>query len=103
MLARRQGLRSLPAHALEVEEVVQKHGLALQHVEPVAAEPTALGHDYALGATLGDIHFGLEGVRRVEDARRVAVRRPGDLAGPGEFGAAGREAGTRRDGPGADR
>ena len=83
--------------ALQIDEVVQEHGLALQHIEPVAAEPAALGHDHAFGAALRDLDLGLEVVRRVENARRVAVRRAGDLAGPGELGAAGGEARPRRD------
>src|SRR5262249_53769110 len=46
---------------------------------------------------LRDVDLRLEAVGRVENARRIAVWCPGDLAGPVELAAAGREAGARRD------
>src|SRR5262249_56796417 len=66
VLAWQQCIRSLPAHALKVDEVPQKHRLALEHIEPVTAEAAALGHDHAFGAARWDVDLGLEGVRRVE-------------------------------------
>src|SRR5215470_15087803 len=66
VLAWHQCLRSLPAHAFQVDEVPQKHRLALEHIEPVTAEAAALGHDHAFGAALRDVDLGLEGVGRVE-------------------------------------
>src|SRR5215831_9641582 len=66
VLAGRQCLRSLPAHALEIDEVPQKHRLALQQIETVAAEATALGDDHALGAALRNVDVGREGVRCIK-------------------------------------
>src|SRR5262249_5216777 len=53
-------LRSLPARALQINEVVEEHGFAPQHVEPVAAEPTALSDDHAFGTTLRDVDLRSE-------------------------------------------
>src|SRR5262249_7967615 len=55
------------------------------------------------GPALRNVHLGREGVRRVEDARRVAVRCPGNLAGPGKLGAPCRKVGTWGDEPGGHR
>ena len=88
---------------LQVDQVPEEHRLALEQVEAVAAEPAALGHDHALGAALRDLDLGLEVVRGVEDARRVAVRRAGQLAGLRELIASGRNARTRRDEAGRHR
>src|SRR5215471_12930075 len=66
VLAWHQCIRSLPAHAFQVDEVPQKLRLALEHIEPVTAEAAALGHDHAFGAARRDVDLSLEGVRRVE-------------------------------------
>ena len=76
-----------------------EHRLALQHVEAVAAEAAALGDEHAFAAALRDFDLGLEVVRGIEDARRVAVGRAGERAGVGEHVAAGGDAGPRRDEP----
>ena len=60
VLAGRQHLSTFPAHAFQVDQVPQEHRLAFQHVEAVATEATALGHDHAFGAPLRDLHLGFE-------------------------------------------
>jgi hypothetical protein len=89
VLTRRERVRALPADPLQVDQVPQEHRLALQQIEAVATEAAALGHDHPVRAALRDLHVGLEVVRRVEDEGRVAVRRAGELAGPGELVAPG--------------
>src|SRR5262245_1615670 len=66
VLAGRQCLRSLPAHALEIDQVPQKHWLALEYVEAVSTEATALRDDHALGAALRNVDVGREGVRCIK-------------------------------------
>ena len=92
-------LGAFPADPLQVHQVPEEHRLALEQIEAVAAEAAALRDDHPFGAALRDLHLGLEVVRGVEDARRVAVGRAGQLAGVGEHVAAGRDAGPRRDEP----
>src|SRR5262245_8809734 len=60
VLAGGHGVGSLPADALQIDEVPEEHRLALQQVEAVAAESATLGHDHPLRATLRDLHIGLE-------------------------------------------
>src|SRR5262245_4229915 len=52
VLAGRERIRSFPARALDVEEVIEEHGFAPQYIEPVAAEAAALSRDHAFGAAL---------------------------------------------------
>ena len=52
VLARRERLLAFPAEALEAEQVVDEHRLALEQVQAVAAEAAALGDDHALAAAL---------------------------------------------------
>src|SRR5664279_596199 len=96
VLAGRQHFRSLPLHAFKIDQVPREHWFALQHVEAVAAEAAALGDDHAFSAALRNLDLGLEVVRRIEDAGCVTVRCARDLTGVGKHGAAGAEAGPRR-------
>ena len=82
-------------HPLQVEQVHEEHGAALQQVEPVTGESPALGHEHALGAALWNLDFRREGVGFVENARGIAMRNARQLAGIGEQELSGREIGTR--------
>ena len=63
-----ENVRAFPANPLQVKQVPEEHRLALQQVEAVAAESTAVGDDHALGATLRHGDVRCDRVRRVEQA-----------------------------------
>src|SRR4029079_11042612 len=71
---------ALPAIPLEIEHVVGKHRLALEQIEAVSAEATAVSGDHSFGAALGNGNLGGDGVVLVEDARGVAVGNAGILS-----------------------
>src|SRR5262249_51489924 len=68
VLARRQGLGCLPLDALQVHQVPREDRLALEQVEAVAAEATALRDQHALASTRRHLDLRLEVVRGVEEA-----------------------------------
>ena len=72
VLAGRKRFRPLPADSLQIEEVPDEDRLAFQHVEAVAAEPTAVGTQHALGAALGYVDVCGDSVGGIEDAGRIA-------------------------------
>ena len=78
-------------------EVVEKHRLALEQVEAVAAEAAAQGDEHSFGAALRDLHLGGDRVGLVQDARRIAGGQAGHLAGVGEDVPPGGRARPRRD------
>src|SRR5207245_2697327 len=82
-------LWSLPTNALEVDEIPGEHGLVLQHVKAVSAEPPALRDRHAFGPALRNLDVRLEIVGGIEQARRIAVRRAGERPAPGEGSPAG--------------
>ena len=79
---------AFPPVALDVHEVVDKHRLAFEQVEAVAAEPAAVGHEHPLCASLRDFDLGGDLVGPVEGARGVSFGCIAELAGITEFGAA---------------
>jgi len=96
-------LGALPDRALEVEKVVEEHGLAganaghtLAQKQTIAAKPPAFRDDHALCPALGDLDLGGDGVGLVQDARRRAGRHAGQFARIGEDRASRRDARTRR-------
>ena len=84
-------LGSSPDRALEVEQVVEEHRLALAYSphtlaqeEPIATEAPAIGDDHAFGAPFGDRDLGGDGVGLVQDARSAAVGHAGQWSRVGE-------------------
>src|SRR5271165_3361886 len=61
VLARRERLIAFPAEPLQIQHVVEEHRLALQQVQTVSAEATALGDDHPFAAAFW--HFDLSGDR----------------------------------------
>jgi hypothetical protein len=96
VLAGRQRLRAFPANTLEVHQVPEEDRLALEQVEAVAAEPAAGGQDHALGAARRHLDVGGDGVGRVQQQRRVALRDAGHRLRVDELGAARRDVRARR-------
>src|SRR5262249_17495008 len=100
VLARRQRLLTLPAHALQVEQVPDEDGLTLEDVKAPASEATALRGDHAVArlrraepqTRLRDLYFSRDRIGRVEELLPVAQRDTGQLAGVGEDVSTGRYA-----------
>ncbi len=99
VFAGRERLGAFPADALQVDQVPEEHRLAFEQVEAVAAEAAAGSQQHALGAALGNLDVGRDGVGGVEQQRRVALRNAGQRPGVDELGAARRDVGPRRDEP----
>jgi hypothetical protein len=83
VLARLQ-LWPFPHRALEVEQVIEEHHLALADAlhafaqeQSIAAEAPTLGDDHAFRTALGNLDLGRDGVGLVEDARCGVPRHTG--------------------------
>src|SRR6476661_5302166 len=57
VLARCEGLLTFPAESFEVEEVIEKHRLALEQVQAIATEATTQGGEHSFGAALRYLHI----------------------------------------------
>jgi hypothetical protein len=71
-------------NAAITEEIIDKHQLALEQVQTVSAEPTALGHDHPFPASLWNVNLRGDRVRPVQDAWCATGVQAGQLAGEGE-------------------
>src|SRR5271154_4875289 len=97
MLAGGQGLRSLKAGALEVEQIVGEHRLAVHQIHRPSVEASALANDHTFGPALRHVDVRRYGVGSVENARLVAVRNTDGGTGIVEDLSARSLAGTRGD------
>ena len=89
-------LGAFPPDTLQVDQVPEKHRLAFQQVETVAAKPATRSQDDALGTALGNLHIRRDSVGRVEQQRGVALWDAGQRSCVGEHGSARRDVGPRR-------
>ena len=61
---------AFPADPLQVQQVPEKHRLAIQQIHAVSAEPPAVSNDHAVSAALGHVDVRRDRVGGVEHARR---------------------------------
>src|SRR5208337_3406550 len=95
--------RAFPRGALQAEQVVEKHHMALAEAQftlaqeqAVAAEPSTLGGNHALRTAFGDGDFRLDHVGAVQDVRRAGRRHTAQFARVSEGGPASGRTRTRR-------
>ncbi|EXI77682.1 MAG: hypothetical protein AW12_03098 [Candidatus Accumulibacter sp. BA-94] len=103
VLAGSESLGTLPLDPLQVDQVPQEHRLALEQIEAVTRKASARGQDHPFGATLRHVDVGGDGVGRVEQERRIALRQAHHRPGVDELGAPGGDVRTRRDDARGDR
>ena len=72
VLARRQCLSAFPAEALQSQQVVSEHWLALQHIKAIATKPAAERVENAFPAALRNLDVGRDRIRLSQDAGRRA-------------------------------
>jgi len=65
-------LRALPAESRQIEQVVKKNRLALENIEAVAAEPSAIGHEHTVAAIRRNGEFSGHNVGFVQNVWFVA-------------------------------
>src|SRR5579862_6244853 len=95
--------RAFPHRALQIEQVIKEHHLALVDAElafaqeqTVATEAPALGDNHAFGAAFWNLDLGGDGVGFAQDARRSAGRHAAQLTRISEDRLSRREARARR-------
>src|ERR1700757_4694796 len=71
---------TLPTGALQVQQVIDEHWLALEQVKAIATEPSTHCGDYALSAGCRNRDFGSDGVIPVQETWSVANRNAHVLA-----------------------
>ena len=75
-----------PPRFLHREEIVGEDRLALDQIEPVAAEVPTIGDDHPLPTTGRNLDIRRDGVGLGEDVWCVAIGRAGQIARIGELG-----------------
>ena len=97
VLARCQRFGAFPFHPLQVDQVPQKHRLALEQVEAVAGKAPARGQDHTFGTARRHLDVGSDGIGRVQQEGRVALRQADHRLRVNELGAPGRDVRARCD------
>src|SRR6266545_1122907 len=71
VFAGRKRVLALPLHHFELDQVPSEDRLALQQIEAVAAEVTAIGDQHAFRAAFRNLNVRRDGVRPVQQIRRA--------------------------------